>query len=128
MKNVSDIFHEQLPVALVLEREARTGDFDFATRRCGGFEGCSFLGFAYRRGDGKNGDGFVTEDFDAGRCYHLADVNGLTDFQPSSSMQTPITARPRPLYFLWNSIYQGISVLHPWHQAAQKSSSTTLPL
>src|SRR5258707_420414 len=54
-------------------------------------------------------------------------MNGVTTFHPSSSMETPITARPLVLYLSANSMYQGISSLHPWHQVAQKLSSTTLP-
>src|SRR5882762_7233266 len=54
-------------------------------------------------------------------------MNGVTTFHPSSSMETPITARPLLLYLSANSMYQGISSLHPWHQVAQKLSSTTLP-
>src|SRR5216683_323617 len=54
-------------------------------------------------------------------------MNGVTTFHPSSSMETPITARPLVLYLSANSMYQGISSLHPWHQVAQKLRSTTLP-
>src|SRR5208283_739124 len=43
-------------------------------------------------------------------------------------METPMTTRLWDLYFFWNSIYQGISVLQPWHQVAQKSRTTTFPL
>src|ERR1700734_1709692 len=55
-------------------------------------------------------------------------MKGFTTFQPSSSMETPMTARPLSLYLFWYSMNQGISVPQPWHQVAQKSSSTTFPL
>ena len=51
--------------------------------------------------------------------------NGITTLHPSSSIETPMTARPCPRNFSSNSMYQGISRLQPPHQVAQKSSRTT---
>src|SRR5208282_499281 len=55
-------------------------------------------------------------------------MNGLTTFQPSLSVETPITERPRSLYLFWKSTNSGISTLQPSHQVAQKFSRTTFPL
>src|SRR5438874_8218456 len=43
-------------------------------------------------------------------------------------METPTTWRPAFPYLFWNSMNQGISILHGPHHVAQKSSRTTLPL
>src|SRR5215471_5809808 len=54
-------------------------------------------------------------------------MNGFTDFQPSSSIEIPMTTRPKSLYFSANSMYHGISCLQPWHHVAQKLTRITLP-
>src|ERR1700730_12378353 len=43
-------------------------------------------------------------------------------------MATPRITSPLGPYFSLNSISQGISILHGWHQVAQKFTSTTFPL
>src|SRR5579872_718346 len=53
---------------------------------------------------------------------------GFTVFHPFSSVETPITAKPPSLYLASNSMYHGISVLHPPHHVDQKSRRTTFPL
>src|SRR2546423_9027999 len=45
-----------------------------------------------------------------------------------SSTETPTTCRPSLPYLFWNSMNQGISILHGPHHVAQKSSRITLPL
>src|SRR5580704_7495897 len=52
---------------------------------------------------------------------------GFTDFQPSSSIEMPTTAKPPSRYFPANSVNHGISTWQPPHQVAQKFNNTTLP-
>jgi hypothetical protein len=47
--------------------------------------------------------------------------SGFTTFQPSVSIETPITVNPWSLQFFSNSISQGISSVHPWHHLARNS-------
>ena len=56
-----------------------------------------------------------------GEAFHIRGV-------VSSSIETPITTRPRDLYVLYNSMNPGISFRQGGHQVAQKSSRITLPL
>ena len=42
---------------------------------------CRLLRFAHGGSDGEDGDVFVAQDFDPRRCFHLANMDGLANFQ-----------------------------------------------
>ena len=67
---------------------------DFAGRRGRRFQRGGFLRLAHRRGDGEDGNMFVAQDFDARRRFHLADMDGLADFQMAHVGVAGLPANP----------------------------------
>jgi len=56
-----------------------------------------------------------------------SETKGFMACHPSSSIDTPTTAKPCPLCWRSNSTNQGISIRQGSHHVAQKFSNTTLP-